>query len=87
MLKRFWSAVIAHRLELLASIHHINEYCLKVMFPFTVPQGSYGQGKSGKIVYFSRWSGKVRESQGMQIIFGESQGKVREFFFHIFNIF
>ena len=29
-----------------------------------VAQGLYGQGKSGKNVFFSRWSGKVRESQG-----------------------
>ena len=83
MLKRFWSAVIAHRLELLASIHHINEYCLKVMFPFTVPQGSYGQGKSGKIVYFSRWSGKVRECKLFLVKVMEKSGN----FFFIYSIF
>ena len=27
-------------------------------------QGLYGQGKSGENISFSRWSGKVRESQG-----------------------
>ena len=33
--------------------------------PWTVlGQGLYGQGKSGENISFSRWSGKVRESQG-----------------------
>ena len=36
-------------------------------------QGLYGQGKSGENISFSRWSGRVRESQGIQ---RKSQGKV-----------
>ena len=34
------------------------------LFESTYMQGLYGQGKSGENISFSRWSGKVRESQG-----------------------
>ena len=44
-------------------------------------QGLYGQGKSGENISFSKWSGKIRESQGIQ---RKSQGKLgksqRDFF-------
>ena len=36
-------------------------------------QGLYGQGKSVENISFSRWSGKIRESQGIQ---RKSQGKL-----------
>ena len=39
----------------------------------TFIQGLYGQGKSGENISFSRWSGKIRESQGIQ---QKSQGKL-----------
>ena len=36
----------------------------KLVRMIKLTQGLYGQGKSGKNISFSRWSGKVRESQG-----------------------
>ena len=44
-------------------------------------QGLYGQGKSGENISFSRWSGRVRESQGIQRKSQEKVGKSQGDFF------
>ena len=60
------SFLLSSKSRFILSINDSN--CVNGAVPLTIiclqQQGLYGQGKSGGNISFSRWSGKVRESQG-----------------------